>query len=189
MSKTQWIQAYCARVSRNFSALEQQSIEIETAAYCVKSAIEGGGKVMLCGNGGSAADAQHIAAEFVGHFMGDREALPALALTTDSSILTSVGNDLGFKNIFSRQVSALGKPSDILIAISTSGNSENIINAAQAAKHIGIKTIALTGQKHSKLSALCDVVLQVPSDETNHIQEMHIAIGHMICAIAEGSAE
>ncbi len=143
------------------------------------------GKVMLCGNGGSAADAQHLAAEFVNRFKKERKPLPALALTTDTSIITSIANDYSYSEIFSKQILALGKKEDILLAISTSGQADNVITAAQMAKNLGIKTIALSGKDGGKLKEVADICLIVPSDDTAHIQETHITIGHIICEIVE----
>lgn len=142
------------------------------------------GKLLIAGNGGSAGDAQHIAAEFVSRFFFDRPGLPALALTTDTSMLTAIGNDYGFENLFSRQVEAQGHSGDMFIGISTSGNSKNVIKAIEAAKLNGIWTVALCGLGGS-LSSLADIAIQVPSDSTPYIQECHISIGHIICAIVE----
>ena len=146
-----------------------------------------GGKALFCGNGGSAADSQHLATELVVRLSSEnnRKALGGIALTTDSSILTACSNDFGFDNIFSRQVEALGKPDDILFAISTSGNSKNVINAVDSAKKIGLKTVGLLGGGGGKLAGKVDYPLIVPSSEVQHIQESHIAIGHIIIGIAE----
>jgi len=142
---------------------------------------------MLCGNGGSAADSQHIAAEFTSILSQkfERRALPAIALTTDSSFLTARGNDYGFDSVFSRQVEALGKSGDILIGSSTSGNAKNVLLAFEAAQRIGIKTIGFTGSSGGKMATVVDFCLRVPSDFTAHIQECHIAMGHVIVAIVE----
>ncbi len=144
-----------------------------------------GGKLVLCGNGGSAADAQHLAAEFVNRFLIDRKPLPALALTTDTSILTSVGNDFSYNDIFAKQLQALGKPEDVLIGISTSGNSGNVINAIEVAKDIGMITVGLTGGNGGKIAPLVDVLLNVPVNHTPHIQECHIWIEHMLCQLVD----
>lgn len=144
---------------------------------------------MFCGNGGSAADSQHIAAEFVGHFMKERGPLNAIALTTDTSILTAVGNDYSFNDVFSRQVRGISKPGDILVGITTSGNSQNVIEAVQAAKKCGCKTIGLLGRDGGKLAPLCDISFVVPSNETPRIQEMHILIGHILCDLLEEECE
>ena len=146
---------------------------------------EAGNKLLVAGNGGSAADAQHIAAEFVSRFNFDRPGLPALALTTDTSILTAVGNDYGYDQLFRRQLEANGQPGDVFLGISTSGNSANILMALEAAKLKGITTIGLTGQSGGKMRDLCDYCLCVPSDDTPRIQEAHIVIGHTLCAMVE----
>lgn len=144
-----------------------------------------GGKLMFCGNGGSAADSQHLAAEFTGRFISDRKPLAALALSTDSSVLTCISNDYSFNDVFLRQVQALGRKGDCLIGISTSGNSENVVRAFVAAKELGIKTIGLLGRDGGKLASLADVSIIVPSDVTARIQEAHILIGHTICGGVE----
>lgn len=176
--------------------LESAEVKKKVAEECLESILEAaqlivdtfetGNKVMICGNGGSAADSQHMAGEFVCilNKTFDRPGLPAIALTTDTSILTAHANDLGFKNIFKRQVHALGKPGDLLIAISTSGNSLNILVAAKAAKSAKIRTIALTG-KNGLLQKMADVSLCVPSNMTQYIQESHIAIEHILCELVE----
>lgn len=143
------------------------------------------GKIMFMGNGGSAADSQHIAAEFIGRFQRERRSLPALALTTDSSILTSLGNDYGFDIIFARQIEGLGRPGDLVVAISTSGNSKNVIEGVQKAKEMGIKSISLTGCGGGKLSSLCDINLIVPATKTARIQESHMCLYHTICELVE----
>lgn len=156
------------------------------AAQLIVDTFESGGKVMICGNGGSAADSQHMAGEFVCilNKAFDRPGLPAIALTTDTSILTAHANDMGFEKIFKRQVHALGKPGDLLIAISTSGNSPNILVAAKAAKPAKIRTVTLTG-KNGKLQKIADVAICVPSHMTQYIQESHIAIEHILCELVE----
>lgn len=143
-----------------------------------------GGKLLIAGNGGSAGDAQHIAAEFVSRFLFDRPGLPAIALTTDTSMLTAIGNDYGFEKLFSRQVEAQGQKGDMFIGISTSGNSKNVIKAVQAAKSKGIYTVALCGLGGT-LASLADIAIQVPCESTPYIQECHISIGHIICALVE----
>ncbi len=142
-------------------------------------------KIMLIGNGGSAADAQHIAAEFVSRLTTDRVPLPALALTTDTSILTAVANDYGYEKVFARQVEGLGREGDVLIGISTSGRSPNVLAALKAAKQHRIVTVVLTGESGDAMAKLCDYAVRVPSNRTQNIQEVHIMIGHTICAIAE----
>ena len=151
---------------------------------CVQS-LQKGGKLMLCGNGGSAADSQHLAAEFTGRFIKDRPPIAAVALSTDTSALTCIGNDYSFNDIFSRQVQALGKAGDCLIAISTSGNSGNVLAAVAAAQSLGISTIGLLGRDGGKLKAQCDVAIVVPSQVTARIQEAHILIGHSLCGAVE----
>lgn len=143
------------------------------------------GKILIAGNGGSAADAQHIAGELVSRFYFDRPGLNAMALTTDTSILTAIGNDYGYEKLFERQIQANGKKGDVFIAISTSGNSKNIILALEECKRKGIKAIGLTGERESKMDELCDITIKVPSSSTPNIQESHIMIGHIICAIIE----
>ena len=152
------------------------------ANVCVK-ALRAGNKIFFCGNGGSAADAQHLAAELVGKLNFKRPALAAIALTTDTSILTAIGNDYGFEYIFSRQIEALGKEGDVLIAISTSGNSENVHNAIHAAKDRKIITVGMTGGKGGTMN--CDLIYKATSSNTQEIQEMHIKIGHEFCSIIE----
>ena len=142
---------------------------------------------MFCGNGGSAADSQHLAAEFTGRFTAERKPLAALALTTDSSALTCIGNDYSFDDVFSRQLAALGKSGDTLVAISTSGNSANVVKAVQVAKEMGIYTIGMLGKDGGKLSSLCHLNLLVPSTNTARIQEAHILIGHILCGAVERS--
>ena len=157
---------------------------IEEAATMVVNAYRHNNKVLLAGNGGSAADAQHIAAEFVSRFFYDRPGLPALAITTDSSMLTAIGNDYGFVNLFSRQVQAQGSRGDVFIGISTSGNSENIMNAIKAAKEHGLHTIAFCGEG-GVIKDEVDIAICIPSGCTPYIQECHITVGHIICAIVE----
>lgn len=144
-----------------------------------------GGKVLFFGNGGSAADSQHIAAEFIGRFQKERKALPAVALTTDTSILTALGNDYGFETVFARQIEGLGRPGDLAFGISTSGNSANVIEGMKKAKALGLKTVALTGGTGGKLAALADISVIVSSNTTARIQESHICIAHAICELVE----
>lgn len=151
-------------------------------------AFKGGGKLLILGNGGSAADAQHMAAEFVNRFKIDRRPLPAIALTTDTSVLTSIGNDFGFDLIFVKQIQALGKPGDIVLAISTSGQSPNVVKAVETAKDMGLKTAALTGGTTTpggRLGPVADLLLNVPTDSTPHIQETHLWVEHIICELVE----
>ncbi len=165
--------------------VSQSSEALITAVNLVVECFERGGKLLLFGNGGSAADAQHLAAEFVNRFLINRRPLAALALTTDTSILTSVGNDFSYDDIFAKQISALGKREDLALGISTSGNSANVIAAFGEAKEIGMKTVALTGCNGGKIRGNVDLLLNVPSDHTPHIQETHIWIEHMICQLAD----
>ena len=158
---------------------------IEAFADSVIRVLQSGGKVLLCGNGGSAADSQHIAAELVGRFQHNRKGMPALALTTDTSILTAVANDYGFDDIFRRQVEALGKKEDLLVGISTSGRSRNIVRAIEKAKEMGMTTVVLVGGNESPMADVADLVVRVPSTQTPRIQEGHIAIGHILCDLVE----
>ena len=161
--------------------------KIKSAAEMVTAAYKNNKKTLIAGNGGSAADAQHIAGEFVSRFYFDRPGIPSIALSTDTSILTAIGNDYGFDKLFSRQVQAQGSVDDVFIGITTSGNSENIIQALLACKEKGIKSIILTGENGGKVADICDVCIKVPSSETPRIQESHILIGHIICCIVEES--
>ena len=158
---------------------------IYTAGVIVTEALQRGNKVLLCGNGGSAADAQHIAAELTGRFKKERHPLPGIALTTDTSALTAIGNDYGFDQVFSRQVAALAKEGDVVVGISTSGNSLNVIYALETAKEMGCKAIGLSGKGGGKMSDVCDLNIIVPSDDTARIQEMHILIGHILCQLVD----
>jgi D-sedoheptulose 7-phosphate isomerase len=151
----------------------------------VALAFTGDRKLMICGNGGSAADAQHIAAEFVNRFMLERPPLPALALTTDSSVITSIGNDYGFDEIFSKQVKALGQAGDVLLAISTSGNSENVVRAVKDARNLGIFTAAFTGRDGGKLRDLAEMTFAVESSQTARVQEAHSLAGHILCHLVD----
>ena len=176
--------------------LDSAEVKRQTAAKCAESIAEGGaiiaevflagGKLLLCGNGGSAADCQHMAAEFVSRLSQefDRRALPALALTTDTSFLTAFGNDCGFDGIFERQVEALGSAGDVLVAISTSGNSPNVLRAVEAARKRNIRTIALTGNA-GRLAKVTDVAISVPSADTQYIQETHLSVEHVLCELVE----
>jgi D-sedoheptulose 7-phosphate isomerase len=148
--------------------------------------LRAGGKLLFFGNGGSAADAQHLAAEFVGRYVAERAPLPAIALTTDSSVLTAIGNDYGFDQVFVRQIRALGRRGDVAIAISTSGRSPNVILGIEAAREAGLATIALTGGDGGNLATIVDVAIVVPSTTTARIQECHIAIGHVLCEYVDG---
>ena len=169
-------------------AAASMSGTVAEAARVAAQAVGAGKKLLLCGNGGSAADAQHIAAELVGRFELERNGLPAIALTTDTSILTAVGNDYGFENVFARQVRALADEGDVLVLISTSGNSPNIVRAAESAQELGIKTIGLLGKDGGRLADLVDVALIVPSENVARIQETHITIGHIICELIDNNS-
>jgi len=158
---------------------------LEEAAKLIVETLKCGNKVLLCGNGGSAADAQHIAAELTGRYKSERRGLPAIALTTDTSALTAISNDYGYAKVFDRQVEALANQGDLLIGISTSGNSDNIISALGTAKELGCTTLGLSGRDGGKMNDLCDVNLVVPSDDTPRIQEMHILFGHILCQIVD----
>jgi phosphoheptose isomerase len=155
--------------------------EIERAGEVMAASLRGGGKLLFCGNGGSAADAQHLAAEFLGHFVRERTPISALALSTDSSTLTAIGNDYGFEHVFARQIRALGRPGDVLVAISTSGRSPNVLRAAEAAREMGLRTIALSGRDGGSLAGLAEIAIVIPSESTARIQECHITIGHILC--------
>lgn len=160
---------------------------IEAAAQACIDCIQGGHKILLIGNGGSAADAQHIAGELVSRFAFDRSGLPAIALTTDTSILTAISNDYGYEKLFARQVQAHGQPGDVLLAYSTSGKSENILTALQEARLIGLTCIGLTGSRGGPICDLCDYLLEVPSDDTPKIQEGHLVMGHILCGLVENA--
>jgi len=167
-------------------ALLQSSLgEIERAGALITATLNQGGKILLCGNGGSAADSQHIAAELVGRYELHRRAWPAIALTTDTSALTALSNDYGYEDVFARQVEALAKPGDLLLALSTSGTSANVIKAAETARRIGCKVIALTGAVGEPLASLCDLAVVVPSMRTSRVQEAHITIGHLWCELID----
>lgn len=160
--------------------------EIAEVAELAADALAGGRKLMFCGNGGSAADAQHLATEYVVRFQRDRRPLPALALTTDTSLLTAAANDLGFEQIFARQVEALGRPGDVLFLHSTSGRSSNLLRAAEAAREIEVVTIALLARDGGALAEAVDHALILPTQDGARAQEIHLAIGHIICELAEG---
>jgi D-sedoheptulose 7-phosphate isomerase len=158
---------------------------LEIAANLCIDSLQSGGKILIFGNGGSAADAQHIAAELVGRYKLERKGLSAIALTTDTSALTSIGNDYGYSHVFDRQVEALANKNDVAIGISTGGSSVNVISALKVAKEMGCKTIGFSGRDGGEMNALCDVNLIVPAEDTPRIQEMHIVIGHTICHLID----
>ena len=163
---------------------DTMAAEIVTAATTIAEAFKAGRKLLLFGNGGSAADAQHIAAEFINRFLIERPPLPAIALTTDTSVLTSIANDYAFDEIFSKQVKALGRKGDVALGITTSGSSGDVLKALRAAKKLGMTTIALTGEG-GKAASLSDIALQIPSRSTPRIQEAHIAVGHILCELVD----
>jgi D-sedoheptulose 7-phosphate isomerase len=158
---------------------------IEAIALAVETSMRAAGKLIIAGNGGSAADAQHLAAEFLSRFLLERRPLPALALTTDTSVLTAVGNDYGFEHVFERQLRGLGRPGDAFLAISTSGRSPNILRALRAAREIGLVTIGFSGAENGEMRGLCHHFLAAPSSETAIIQQIHIVAGHAICMLVE----
>jgi D-sedoheptulose 7-phosphate isomerase len=172
------MQAHQETITR---CLEESQNYIYTACILAMEAINAGHKILIFGNGGSAADAQHIAAELVGRYKKERKGLPAIALTTDTSALTAIGNDYGYDRVFDRQVEALANEGDLLIGISTSGNSANVNSALKLGKTLGCKTIGLSGKDGGEMSKICHLNIVVPSDDTPRIQEMHIMIGHIIC--------
>jgi D-sedoheptulose 7-phosphate isomerase len=172
----------------NMQALSEDSAlhaQLEDAVARCIDALRNGRKLLFCGNGGSAADAQHWAGELVSRFYYDRPGLAAIALTTDSSILTAIGNDYGYDYVFARQVEALGQAGDVLVAISTSGNSPNVLRAADAARARGMQVVAFTGRGGGKLLSMSDICFRMPSDETPRIQEGHEFVGHLLCALIE----
>lgn len=171
------------RVKRRLGPKEVKIIAHISAA--IVDTLSAGNKLLIFGNGGSAADAQHIAAELVGRYQAERKALAAVALTTDSSILTAVGNDYAFEDVFARQISALGNPGDIALAISTTGNSPNVLKGLHAARSVGMSTVGFSGRTGGKMKALVDYCLCVPSDVPARIQESHILVGHIICSLVE----
>jgi D-sedoheptulose 7-phosphate isomerase len=171
-----------------FAMLEMLRPQADAAAARMAECLRVGGKLMFCGNGGSAADSQHLAAEFTGRFLDDRPPLAALALSTDSSALTCIANDYAFDQVFERQLRALGRRGDVLVAISTSGHSANVLRAVHAARELGIATIGLLGRDGGGLAGLCDIAVVVPSQTTARIQEAHIFIGHVWCAMVEAAA-
>ena len=176
---TESLDALAAAETAEFAAV------LVKIADTIAAALKAGGKVMLCGNGGSAADAQHIAAELLGRYEAEREPLAALALTTDTSALTAIGNDYGFEHVFSRQVRGLGRKGDVLVGLSTSGKSPNVLAALDAAREMGIAAIGFTGKKGGDMSSCCDIVLNAPSDKTAVIQEIHMTAAHIVCGLVE----
>ena len=165
--------------------IESIAVPVENAAKLCIESLTNGGKILIFGNGGSAADAQHLASELVGRYKVDRKGLPAIALTTDTSSITSISNDFGYLQVFERQVEALANEGDIVIGISTGGTSINVINAIKAAKKLGCKAIGFTGRGGGKFNTLCDINIVIPEEDTPRIQEMHILIGHTICHLID----
>ena len=181
------IQDSLEEISGNFIKLKTLSPVIERIAQMWIEALKNGNTIIFCGNGGSAADSQHLAAELVGRYKLDRPPLRALSLTTDTSSLTAIANDYGYDQVFARPLAGIGRCGDVLVGISTSGNSPNVVNAFTVAKEKGIATVAFTGEGGGKMKELADICLNVPASVTNHIQEMHIACGHIICGLVEAS--
>lgn len=169
------------------AGLEKMAPQIEALAWRMRACLDQGGKIVWAGNGGSAADSQHLAAELVGRFRRHRKGLASIALTTDSSILTSVGNDFGFETIFARQIEALCRPGDVFVAISTSGNSANLVTAIESARGIGLHTVGFLGGSGGKMLERCDTALVVPSSDTPRVQEAHILIGHILCELLDAA--
>lgn len=167
--------------------IEHMQEKLAEASQLAVKTLKNGNKILLCGNGGSAADAQHIAAELVGRYKTERRGLPAIALTTDTSALTAISNDYGYAKVFDRQVEALANKGDLLIGISTSGNSANILSAFKVAKDMGCNTLGMSGKNGGQMNEICDINLVVPSDDTPRIQEMHILIGHTLCQIIDNA--
>jgi D-sedoheptulose 7-phosphate isomerase len=187
LNEQEFIRAYFAgSIMAKVSVMEQLGPEIEKAGAMIAQAMAKGGKWLLVGNGGSAGDAQHLAAEMVGRlYKLERRGLPAIALTTDSSALTCIGNDYGYEEVFARQLEALGRKGDILTILSTSGNSPNVLKAAALAKKMGCRVFGLTGKDGGKLAKSGVFCLKVPAAQTSHIQESHMAIGHLLCFLVE----
>lgn len=188
MNIRQLWQIELASAAQVLQALQQDALLLDNFERWVglcEQALASGNKLLFIGNGGSAADAQHLAAELVVRFKLTRRGLPALALTVDSSALTAIGNDFGFDQLFSRQVEALGQPGDILIALTTSGNSVNVLKAVPVAQAMGIQVVAMTGASGGKIAAMADLCLAMPSDDTPRIQEAHTLLGHLLCDLLE----
>ena len=173
--------------SSNFLKLTEIAADVARTAEIMTERVRAGGKVIFCGNGGSAADAQHLAAELMGRFMLNRSPLAAMALSVNTSTITAIANDFAYEEVFERQLRGIGRAGDVLVGISTSGNSGNVVKALEAAKQIGIFTIGLTGEAGGRMAALCDICHRVPSESTPRIQEMHIALGHSLCEWIESA--
>lgn len=174
-----------SQASESFQRVTSIHAAVDTAAQAMIRSLKAGGHLFFCGNGGSAGDAQHLAAEFLGRFMKERRPLPATALTTNSSSVTAIGNDYGYELVFARQLAGLARPGDVLVGISTSGGSANVIEAMRVGRERGMVCVSLTGSRESPMSAAADIAILAPSTSTPRIQEMHIAIGHTICEIVE----
>lgn len=185
MTPQQNLQSSIADHQAMFNKLSNLIPQIINVAEELKACLKRGGKILILGNGGSAADSQHIAAEIVGRYKKDRRGLPAIALTTDTSILTAIGNDYGYDYIFARQIEALCCPEDVVVGITTSGSSKNVVAAIEEANKIGATTIGMTGGTGGKLSRLCKLNLVMPSSDTPRIQEAHIFVGHSLCELIE----
>jgi len=184
-AKTETSQEFLALAELARTVAESLTEDVEAVAQMAVRTLRNGGRLYFCGNGGSAADAQHLAAEFIGRFMRDRKALPAIALTTDTSILTAIGNDFGFDEVFKKQVEALAAPGDVVLGISTSGKSNNVFYGLTKANEIGCTTIGLLGRQGGNISGIVDVSLIVPAQETPFIQEAHVTILHLLCDLVE----
>ena len=182
-----YIEDYLAQSASAFEALRDPAHRevMSSMARTIEQAFRAGGKLLLCGNGGSAGDAQHIAGEFLSRLMYDRAPLPAIALTTDTSVLTAIGNDYGYEQLFERQVRGLGRAGDVLVGISTSGTSPNVMRALVAGRALGLVCLGFTGARCGPMKAACDAILAVPSTATPIIQQMHITAAHVICALVE----
>ena len=178
-------QEFREHIKASQNTLDSITNQIETASKICINSLKNGGKILIMGNGGSAADAQHIAAELVGRYKTERKGLPAIALTTDTSAITSIGNDYGFLHVFDRQVRALAQKKDVVIGISTGGTSSNVVNALITANELGCQTIGFSGKDGGEFNTICDVNLLVNSNDTPRIQEMHILIGHTICHLID----
>ncbi|WP_026442577.1 D-sedoheptulose 7-phosphate isomerase [Pseudacidobacterium ailaaui] len=188
MSDAEFVTSYCEESFRALQAFVGEKTCTDSVleiANAITEAFRSGHKLLVAGNGGSAADAQHIAGEFISRLFFDRAPLPAIALTTDTSVLTAVGNDYGYEKVFERQVLGLGVPGDVFLGISTSGKSPNVLTALAAARSRGLKTIGFTGKQGGPMSGLCDILLAVPSQKTAIIQQIHLTAAHMVCGIVE----
>ena len=185
MNKTDQIKQYIETSASVIGAVSALSEEIVQAVDMWAKAISSDRKVIFCGNGGSAADSQHLAAELMGRFLFDRDPMAAISLTVDTSALTAIGNDYGFDKVFERQLRGIGKAGDVLVGMSTSGNSANVVAAFEVARTMGIATISMTGANSGRIGTCSDLVLAIHSTKTSHIQEGHIVIGHLICGLTE----